>query len=224
MPCDLGYKSFSRVTVPVPKPLVVKKRTAAPKVDAELMARIGQDDPTFVEWMNELDASPLLQSALARALAAVGGASPVTFSIEAGGLTAAATCKDGAEKARAEEIAERVGTRWQMEVLAIVAELIDFETSIAVTREGGQDVITLEGEKRGDEQVHEYLRVTLDPAKGSAVLFEHFASEKKLAAVKAKFLALAQKLGVRIRLGETRESGNPIPSGSVHKHFIKKGR
>ena len=223
MPCDLGYKSFSRATVPVPKPLAFKKRAAAPKVDAELMERIGQDDPAFVEWVDELDVAPLLEQALAKTLAAVGG-SPVKFSIVDGGLAAEATYKDGAEKERAEAVADRVSARWQMEVLAIVAQLLDFETSVTVTREGGNEVIMLEGEKHGDEQVHEYLRVTYDPAKGSAVLFEHFGSEKKLAAVKAKFLALAQKLGVKIRLGETRESGSPIPSGSVHKHFLKRGK
>lgn len=223
MPCDLGYKSFSRVTMPVPKPLAFKKRASAPKVDAELMERIGQDDPAFLEWMDELDAAPLLEQALKKALAA-DDASPVTFSIAGGGLTAEATCKDDAEKARAEEIADRVGRRWQMEVLAIVAELLDFETSLSAVRQDGNEIIMLEGEKHGDEQVHEYLRVTLDPVRGSAVLFEHFASDKRLAAVKAKFLALAQKFGIKIRIGETRESGSPIPSGSVHKHFIKKGR
>ena len=54
MPCDLGYKSFNRVVVPAPQPLTFKKRIVAPKVDAELMERIGQDDPAFIEWMNEV--------------------------------------------------------------------------------------------------------------------------------------------------------------------------
>lgn len=223
MPCDLGYKNFTSVTIPVPKPLAFKKKTVAPKVDAELMERIGQDDPDFIEWMNELDTAALLELALAKARPAIGGKMPVEFTVSAGGLSATATYKNDAEKAQVEEIADRVGRRWQMEVLAIVAQLLDFETTITVTKVGGQEVITLEGEKHGDEQVHEYLRVTLDPARGSSVLFEHFASEKKLALVKAKFQALAERFGVKLKMGETRESGSPIPGGAVHKHFLRRG-
>jgi hypothetical protein len=192
-------------------------------VDAGLMALIGQDDPDFVEWINELDIVPLLEQALAAVRPPLGDRSPVGFSISAGGLSAVGAYKNASEKVLIEEIADRVGRRWQMEVLAIVAQLLDFGTSITVTRVDGSEVITLEGEKRGNEQVHEYLRVTLDPVRGSAILFEHFASEKKLAIVKAKFQALAQRLGVKLQLGESSESGSPIPSGSVHKHFIKRG-
>lgn len=224
MPCDLGYKSFTSVTVPVPKPLAFKKKTAAPKVDAELMERIGQDDPAFVEFMNELETGALLRQALDAALAETGPVSPVTFTVEPGGLSATATYKNEAERERVEAIADKVGRRWQMEVLAIVAQLIDFETKISVVRTGGREVITLEGEKHGDEQVHEYLRVTLDPAKGSSVMFEHFASAEKRDLAKAKFLGLAQKLGVKLKIGESRESGSPIPSGAHHKHFLKRGK
>lgn len=224
MPCDLGYKSFTSVTVPVPTPLSFKKKTAAPKVDADLMALIGQDDPVFLEFIDDLDIVPLLRQALDAALAEIGATRPVTFAVEAGGLSAEATYKNASEKGRIEAIADRVGRRWQMEVLAIVARLLDFEVQISVSRVDGREVVTLEGERHGDGQVNEYLRVTLDPAKGSSVMFEHFASPEKLAAAKAKFLGLAQKLGIRLRLGTTRESGSPIPAGEVHKHFLKRGK
>ncbi len=223
MPCDLGYKSFNRVTVPAPQPLTFKKRIEAPKVDAELMERIGQDDPAFIEWMNELDAAPLIERALAKALSAVGDASPLTFTVDASGLSAEGAYRGAAAKERAERIADRVGRRWQAEVLAIVAQLLDFETVVAATVEDGAEIVMIEGEKHGAEQVHEYLRVTLDPRRGAAVLFEHFSSKPRLAAVKSKFLALARKLGVAIDVAESRESGSPIPAGAVHKHFLKRG-
>lgn len=220
MPCDLGYKSFDRVVVPTPQPLIVKKRLKAPQVDAELMERLGQEDPAFVDWLNELDTTPLLE----KALAAVGDTGPVAFAIENGVLTATATCRTAAEKRRAEETAERVGRRWQMEVLAIVAQLLDFETAVTVTKTAGGETLTLEGEKHGASQVHEYLRVTFDPQAGDAVLFEHFATAAERDLVRAKFLALGQKLGVRIDIRKTSESGSPIPAGAIHKHFIKSGK
>ena len=221
MPCDLGYKSFNRVTIPAPSPLTFKKKVAAPKPDAELMERIGQDDPEFVEWMNDLDASPLSAKALEKALTAYGNTFPVDFTIENGDLAAKAKYRTAADKEIVEKIVDRVGRLWQAEVLAIVAQLLDFETQITVTKDGDGEIVMLEGEKHGSEQVHEYLRVTLDPKKGSAVLFEHFSSKKSLASVKDKFLALAQKMGVRIDVTDVKESGSPIPSGSVHKHFLK---
>ena len=222
MPCDLGYKNVSRVTIPAPQPLTFKKRIDAPAIDAELLELIGQDDPGFVEWISDLDGAPLLAAALEKALAGFGNASPVDFSTDGGGLSATAKYRTAADKARVEKIVDRVGRLWQAEVLAIVAQLLDFETQITVMKEGGQEVVMLEGEKHGGtSQVHEYLRVTLDPAKGSALLFEHFSSKKELTAARSKFLALAQKLGVKIAVTDSKESGSPIPGGSVHKHFLK---
>jgi hypothetical protein len=82
----------------------------------------------------------------------------------------------------------------------------------------------LEGEKHGGSPVHEYLRVTLDPAKGSSMMFEHFATKQGRDLARAKFAALAQKLGVKLDIGDTTESGSPVPAGTVHKHFIKGGK
>ncbi len=221
MPCDLGYKSFTRVTVPVPKPLAFKKRVQAPKADAELMERIGQDDPAFVEWMNELDTVPLLEKALAEALAASDDVSPLAFSVDADGLTAEGDVRGSAGKADAERIADQVGRRWQAEVMAIVAQLLDYETQVTATADGA---IMVEGERHGSEQVNEYLRVTLDPKRGSSVLFEHFSSKKRLDAVKSKFLALARKFGIPIDIRDAKESGSPIPAGVEHKHFLKRDK
>lgn len=222
MPCDLGYKNVSAVVVPAPQPLQFKKRVTAPKVDAELLELIGQQDQTFVDWMNELDNGPLLALALQRTLAEVGDTGPVSFSTDGGGLSAEAKYVGSAAKARVERIADEVGRRWQIEVLATVAQLLDYETQITETKGG---VLKLEGEKHGGgSQVHEYLRVTLDPSKGSTLMFEHFASKKEAELVKAKFLALSQKLGVKIDVLDVRASGSPIPAGSVHNHFLKDHR
>jgi hypothetical protein len=222
MPCDLGYKNVSRVTVPAPQPLLFKKRVEAPKVDAELLELIGQQDQTFVDWMNELDNGPLLALALERALAEVGDTDPVSFSTDGGGLSAEAKYVGSAAKAKVEKIADKVGRRWQIEVLATVAQLLDYDTQITETKGG---VLKLEGEKHGGtSQVHEYLRVTLDPTKGSTLMFEHFASQQEVDLVRAKFLALGQKLGVKIDVVAVQASGSPIPSGSVHNHFLKDHR
>lgn len=224
MPCDIGFKSYARAVIPISAPLAFKKRTTAPAVDAELMALIGQEDPAFVEWFNELDASPLLNQALAQALAAIGNTSPVSFTVKDSGLSATASYRTAAEKTRAEQIADRVGLRWQAETLAIVAQLLDFETVVSVSMVDGREAVMLEGEKHGSGEVHEYLRITMDPRQGSSIMFEHFSSQNGLRSVRAKFLALAQKLGIRIAISAQQESGSPISSGTVHRHFLKNGR
>lgn len=71
MPCNIGYKSYARVQIAAPQVQTIKSTARAPTVDAELLNRIGVDDPTFVEWMWDLDTQPLLQRALDAALAAV---------------------------------------------------------------------------------------------------------------------------------------------------------
>lgn len=218
MPCDIGYKNFSRVSIPAPQPLEFRSRHEAPKVDAELMARIGRDDPGFVAWLQELDTGPLLAEALKRTLAAL-PPGKLKFSIENGGLAASATFTSQAQKRTLEEKADKIGRRWQMEVLKIVLTLLGYETRITAAGE----LLMLEAEKHGGgRQVHEYVRVTMDPAQGASVMFEHFASKKELEADRDKFRALSQKLGVPIRVVESRESGSPIPEGTEHKHFLKR--
>ena len=224
MPCDIGYKSTARVVVPLIEPLTFKQRISAPAVDAELMGLIGQDDPDFVDWMMDLDIDAPLEAALKNALSASGNTSPVTFAIETGDLSATARYRTRTEKSQVEQIAARVSVRWQAEILSIVAQLLDFETTVTTSMADGTEIVTLEGEKQGAEQVHEYLRVTLDTRRESNIRFEHFSSKANLASVRSKFVALAQKLGVKIVLSEQQESGSPIQSGTLHKHFLKGGK
>ena len=224
MPCDMGYKSFSRVQIPTPTPQEFKNKTEAPQVDAELMSRIGQDDPSFIEWMNELDSNSLLTLALNRALSKITLPDGLSFSIgSSGNLEARGTYLNVSTKRSLMDVTDRVSRRWQMEVLRIVAELLDFAVVISETTQDGHVTIMLEAEKQSDAPVTEYLRITSDPLNGSSMLFEHFASKKLLDTTRNKFLALAEKLGVPIILGKTEERGSPIQGGSVHKGHLPEG-
>ena len=215
MPCDIGYKSYSRVRIPAPQPQKFKSKAKAPKVDAELLARLGQDDPQFVEWMNELDIAPLLREALKRALAKTDGGT-AEFSIAANGdLIAQAEYKSDRARKKVEQVVAAVSARWQIEVLAVIAQLLDFD--VAVT--AGANSFTLEGEKDSGAGVHEYLRVVNGPD-GASIRFEHYRSAEALRRDRDKFLALAQKFGVKIAVIDSEEGGQPIPQGTVHRHFL----
>ena len=76
-------------------------------------------------------------------------------------------------------------------------------------------------EKMDGSAVHKYVRVTKNVGGDSNIMFEHFDSPETLTKEKAKFLGLAQKLGVKIEILEHRESGHPIEAHHVHKHFLK---
>ncbi len=218
MPCDIGYKSYSRVRIPAPAPQRFKSKAKAPKVDAELMARLGQEDPQFAEWLNELDTAPLLQEALRRALAKIDG-DGVKFSVTAAGLVAEAEYKSEARKRKIERAASAVSARWQMEVLGVIAELLDFRFVITASGRPGSETFSLEGEKENGTGVHEYLRID-NGAAGSSIRFEHYRSAEALRQDKDKLLALAQKLGVKIAVVGTEDGGQPIPQGTVHRHFL----
>lgn len=217
MPCNIGYKSYARVQIPAPQAKKFKSRAKAPKVDAELMARLGQIDPVFVEWMNELDIAPLLNEALQRALIKVGG-DGVEFSVaDNGDLIAKAEYKSDRARKKIEQVTAAVSARWQMEVLGVIAQLLGF----AFVIEGkGADSFSLTGEKHNASGVHEYLHVENTPD-GAGLRFEHYRSPSELAADKDKFLALAQKFGVKITVIDSEDGGSPIPAGTVHRHFLK---
>lgn len=222
MPCDIGYKSFSQVRIPMPTPQEFKNRTEAPRVDAALMAQIGQDDPLFVEWVNGLDINPLLTLALDRALLKRTVPDGLSFSIRrSGSLDASGTYLNASTKRLFENSTNQVSRRWHMEVLRIVAELLDFSVVISETIQDGQTTIILEAEKRSTSPVTEYLRITSDPVKGSSMLFEHFSSKGILKKTRDKFLALSEKLGVPIILEKTEEQGSPIPEDTIHKGHLK---
>lgn len=215
MPCDIGYKSYSRIRIPAPQPQKFKSKAKAPKVDAELMARLGQEDPQFVEWLHELNIAPLLQAALERALSATEGGG-VEFSIAKNGdLIAEAEYKSDRAKKKMEKAVEAVSSRWQMEVLGVIAQLLDFRVVIAAAGSS----LTLEGEKENETGVHEYIRIE-NGASGASIRFEHYRSAEALRQDKDKLLALAQKLGVKIAVVDTEEGGQPIPQGTVHRHFL----
>ncbi len=220
MPCDIGYRSVSRARLPDPAPQTFESRATAPAVDAELLDRLGQDDPAFLGWLRDLEAGPLLATALERALAA---STPLAFpsmqfAIRGGALAARATTRNDAERVRAEETAAAVSKRWQIEVLRMVAELLDFVVTVSRARENGRDIWVIEGEKTGSGGVREWLRITSDTAGGVQIQFEHFASAALLATEETKLLALAQKLGVPVAVVDVRRAGQAIPDGTVHRH------
>lgn len=69
MPCDIGYKNIARIRVKPRMPSMFKERVESPKIDKELLDNMGVDDAEFLEWVSELDTTPLLNEALRRALA-----------------------------------------------------------------------------------------------------------------------------------------------------------
>jgi hypothetical protein len=217
MPCDIGYRNVTRVRIPVPQPQKFKSKSKAPKVDADLLAKLGQDDPEFLDWLTGLDIKPLIEEALKRALAKVDGGG-VGFSIGRGGdLVAEAEYRNDKAKKKIEKAVASVSARWQMEVLGVVAQLLDFAF---VIRASGSGSLTLEGEKDNGTGVHEYIRVD-NLADGASIRFEHYKSPADLEKDKTKFLALAQKLGVKISVIDSEDAGQPIPQGVVHQDFLR---
>lgn len=220
MPCDLGYRNYSRIRIPAPQPKELKTKSEAPKIDADLLAKIGEDDTAFLEWMRELNIEPLLQEALRRAIKVAGPTKRITFYIAANGdLIATAKYLNDREKKKLEEQIQTITNGWQMEVLSIAAELLDYE--VVKTESNGS--FTVEGEKHENSGVHKYLRIERQENGDSAIRFEHFKTKDEAAKEKQKFLGLSQKLGVKIRILDTEERGAPIPHGAIHKHFLKEG-
>jgi len=220
MPCDLGYKSYIVVRLPKPQPKQFKKKIQSPKIDAELLSLIGADEPEFVEWLNDMKTKPLLEEALRRAFKKVSIPKGLRFSVDDGSLIVIGAYTDAVAKAAMEEASRAVGERYQMEILTIVAQLLDYEVIASVAKDGSW---TIKGEKEQEGvEVNAYLEVTKD-ADGGAMMFEHFQSAKARDLEQAKFLATAQKLGLKISVGERRASGSPIPGGAHHKHFLKEG-
>jgi hypothetical protein len=219
MPCDIGYKSYAKVAIPVPQPQEFAERSEAPDIDAELFEKLGIEDPEFLEWASELNARPLLEEALKRALAKV-NAGGVDFTVDAKGmLQAKGRFTSAREKQRLSEIASAVSNLWQFEILGIVVELLDYE--VTITTKG--EVMTLEAEEAGKSHPCDYIKITR--ARGvSEITFEHFKSRKALDIATAKLLVLAQKLGVKLMLGEREVSlGDPFPEDVRHRDYHRHG-
>ena len=66
MPCNIGYKSYAEVVIPQPQPQIFKAKAEAPNIDADLLKKLGEEDPAFLEWLRDLDTRPLLEEALKR--------------------------------------------------------------------------------------------------------------------------------------------------------------
>ncbi|KKW24856.1 MAG: hypothetical protein UY70_C0002G0005 [Candidatus Kaiserbacteria bacterium GW2011_GWB1_52_6] len=215
MPCNIGFKSYAKIEIPVPEPQVFSVKSEAPDIDAELLKKLGIEDPVFLKWaINDLDVKPLLQEALKRALAAVdtGG---LYFTIDANGmLEAKGRFATPREKKLLSEKALAVSDRWQFEILGIVAEILNY--SVTISQRG--DEMKLEAEEAGKSHPCDYIKVTRRGGV-SEITFEHFKSRTTLDLATAKFLALAHALGVKIALGNHEVSeGDPFPGEEMHSH------
>lgn len=208
MPCDFGYRSYAKVVIPAPLPQDFSVKSEAPEIDADLLEKLGVEDPEFVEWARDLNAKPLLEEALKRALAKTdtGG---VDFTVGNDGmLEARGSFTSASEKKKLEAATQKVTNRWQMETLGIVAELLDYTTTI--TERG--DELTLEAEEAGKSHPCDYIKVT-KRGENAEVTFEHFKSKKELDVETAKFATLAEKLGIKIALGDRKVvEGDPFPN------------
>ncbi len=223
MPCDIGYRNIAKVAIPVPKKITKKfKATArAPEVDRDLLNKIGEKDPAFLEWMSELDVLPLFEEALRRAQQGTNSVGKLKLSVSGDGtLSMDGEYDDKGGKRGLELLAQEISEQFQMEILRIVAELLDYEVVLRKERGDKGDVYTLEGEKR-QGQVSRYLCITKDDAGSGDLRFEHFASKQELQEEYVKFLGLAQRLGTKLVISEPREAGTPIAPGVVHNDFLR---
>lgn len=219
MPCNIGYKSYAKIEIPEPQPQTFKAKAEAPNIDAELLAKLGNEDPEFLEWVGGLDKKSLLEEALKRTLTLdkinVRG---IEFSINAEGmLEAKGSYINSKEKKILAETASRVSGRWQFQILGIVAQLLGYNVTITQSSSGE---FLLEAEEEGKSHPCDYIKVTKKD--GNATLtFEHFKSRGALQLETAKFLTLAHRLGVKIVLGDSTVSeGDPFPGEErqVHEH------
>ncbi len=223
MPCDIGYRSVAKAKVASPEPQAFEARVAPPELDADLLQKLGQEDPVFADWLAELDAGPLLGKALERTLQAVRAPAGFELAVRGGRLALRTTVRSAADRAEARRVASSAGERWQVEVLRIVAELLDFEVELRSQSGEGGPVLVLEGEKPGAEgAVRELIRVALGPSGEAQLAFEHYRSPEELEADEDRFRGLAQKLGLELSARTRRRSGQPVPEGAVHRHPGKK--
>ncbi len=218
MPCNIGYATTIRVKVPAPGPQEFKNRTKSPKLDAELLRKLGESDPAFANWLQNLNTLPLLQSALEKALKNFPDTQGVSFSLTAdGSLEATAKYKNKERRAAIERITSEVANRWQIEVLSLVAQLLGYQ--VVIYELNGSLVI--EGEKEEEAKVHKYLKITKS-GESASIIFEHFESKETMDQEVTKFLALARKLGIAIEVEEKTTRGKPIEQDIIHKDFLRR--
>jgi hypothetical protein len=219
MPCNIGYKSYAKIKVPEPLPETFKEESQAPEIDESLLQKLGEEDPEFLEWAEELNPSPLLKEALKRTLSKV-DAGGVDFKINSDGrLEAKGQFITAREKQILSEKSTSISNQWQFEVLGIVAELLGY--SVTITVKGNESI--LEAEEEGKTHPCNYIRI-VRKGNTSTLTFEHFKSRDKLSLETAKLLKLAHRLGIKIALVKNEVSeGDPFPdegrlaTGNPHK-------
>lgn len=221
MPCDIGYKNITRVRVAPKLPQEFKEKTKAPNIDKELLDNLGVEDQVFLDWVSGLDLNPLLTEALSRTLNKAGDTWKVKFSISNGELVITSKYMNDDEKRTIKNIAKKVSERFQIEIIGIIAELLDYRFVITTENSGGDKCLVLEGEKEEKSSVHKYLKVSIGSSGEGVIAFEHFDSQSSLKEERAKFLTLAQKFGIKIRIADEHSSGQPIPTDIEHHHFLK---
>ncbi len=168
----------------------------------------------FVEWLQDLEINPILKKALERVLSKIENSNLVEFSIsDKGYLEAKATFFGSDKKAEIEKITKLVFDQFQLEVLAVVLEILGYEISVSKD--------TIEGEKHEERSVHKYVKIEKLSGENATIRFEHFESPESLDKERDEFLALSQKLGLKITVTENQDSGKPIPEGTVHKDFFE---
>lgn len=218
MPCNIGYKNVSKIQILAPQLKKFESKTEIPAVDADLLEKIGENDPIFVEWLKELDTKPLLENALEKAIADVENSDMMNFSIDDSGyLNADADYVGDSEKAEIEKIIDSVSNQFQFELLKTVLELLDYT---AILSKENADGFVLEGEKNEESTVHKYVRIDKAVDEESVLRFEHFESPQSLEKEKEEFLGLLQRLGIRIDISESQDNGQPIQDGTVHQYFL----
>lgn len=212
MPCNIGYKSYARIAIPEPQPQTFTAKSEAPDIDADLLEKLGEEDPEFLEWAQELNTKSLLEEALKRTLQKT-DAKGIDFKIDAKGmLEARGRFVTAREKKLLNEKASAVSERWQFEVLGIVTELLGYRMTIT---QNGKDLV-LESEEEGGTHPCDYIKVVRRDG-NSELIFEHFKSRGALALQTAKFLTLADRLGVKIALKKnTVSEGDPFPDEIQH--------
>lgn len=218
MPCNIGFKSYAKIEIPVPQPQAFTAKSEAPEISADLLEKLGVEDPEFLSWAKELEIKPLLETALERTLRKI-SRGDIDFTIDDRGmLEAKGRFITAREKKLLSEKVTAVADQWQFEILGIVAELLNYRPTI--TTRGKE--LTLVAEEEGKSHPCNYIKVTRQEGI-STLTFEHFKSRGSLELETAKFLTLAHQLRVKIALGKNEISeGDPLPSEQTliteHRH------
>jgi len=214
MPCNIGYRQVVKARLPVNNEESIKEQTEA-KIDQSLLEQIGE--PDFIEWLLDLDIESLLGEALRRALAKIKPDSKIKFSLKGFYLEAEAKDLTSVQKRGLGKVIDKTFNQFQMEIFGIIAQLLDYEIMFSVD---GNNLV-LEGEKMEDKNVHKYLKILKDINGQAEIQFEHFSSERELEQEEAKFVALAQKMGIKIVVKNREINGKPIPNGVYHANFLR---